>query len=222
MNGEDGPLPTQLEYALQRRPSLAIIELGYYDVLKAAVKGNPNLLPNVGSFRSDYRQLLSSLKKSGSELLVLTVPDPMDTAYFSTVEMAAKILKVEASVLQSIYNLSGEDFITVNGLTEIGFQFFAKAIKPLPNGSVLGAEVANQVRRRVQELNVEITALARERAVLVYDLQAFFQRIAIDGISVGSKRLTGEFLGGVYSLNGYYPGETCHRVARQRAPPPAQ
>jgi hypothetical protein len=212
MNGDEGPLPTQLECALQRHPSFTLIELGYYDVLEAAVKGDLDLLADAGSFRSDYEQLLRSLAKSGSELLVLTTPDPMDTAHFSTVEVAARILKVERAVIETIYDLKDDDFITVNGLNEIGFQFFAKTIKPLPAGSILGAEFASQVRSRVQELNAEITALAHSHGALVYDLHAFLRRIADEGIPVGSRRLTGEFLGGFYLLNGYYPGETGHAL----------
>jgi len=126
MNGDDGPLPTQLEYAMGRHPSFTLIELGYHDVLEAAVKADVDLLPDPGSFRSDYEQLLKSLRSSGSELFVLTVPDPMGTAHFSTVEVAARILKVEREVIERIYDLRDDDFITVKGLTEIGFQFFAK------------------------------------------------------------------------------------------------
>jgi hypothetical protein len=212
MNGQEGALPTQLESALERRPSLAIIELGYYEVLEAAIKGDLNLLPDVGSFRSDYARLLKTLQKSGSELIVLTIPDPIDTAHFSTVEVAAKILKVEPPVIERLYNLRDGDHITVNGLIEIGCQLLAQAIKPLPDGSVLSAEVAIKVRSRVEELNGLITALAQERRARLYDLHAFFRRIANEGVFVGSRRLTGEFLGGFYSLNGYYPGQTGHAL----------
>ena len=41
---------------------------------------------------------------------------------------------------------------------------------------------------------------------------AFFRRIAHEGIVVGSRRLTAEFLGGFYTLNGYYPGATGHAL----------
>lgn len=212
MNGEEEGLPTQLEYALDRHPTFTLVELGYYDVLEAAVKGDLNLLPDVELFRSDYERLLGALKESGSELLLLTIPDPIDTAHFSTVEVAAKILKVEPGVIQGVYNLRDDDLITVNGLNEIGFQFLSKSVRPLPYGSVLSREIASQVSSRAQEFNVEIAALGQERGALVYDLHAFFRRVARDGISIGSRRLTGEFLGGFYSLNGYYPGDAGHAL----------
>ena len=43
--------------------------------------------------------------------------------------------------------------ITVNGLIEIGFQLFSRKIGPLPDGCVLSAEVADEISRRVSELN---------------------------------------------------------------------
>ncbi len=77
---------------------------------------------------------------------------------------------------------------------------------------VLSVAVANQIRSHIRELNEELVALAQERGALVYDLQAFFHRIAHEGIDVGSRRLTAEFLGGFYTLNGYYPGATGHAL----------
>jgi hypothetical protein len=208
MRGEEKLLPTQLEYALQRHPTFTVIELGYYEVLEAAVKGDPVLLPDVNSFHSNYAKLFKALKDSGSELLVLTIPDPTDTAHFSTVEEAAKVLKVEPTFVLGTYNLKSDDLITVNGLSEIGFQLFGAAIKPLPEGLVVSAETANQVSRCVRELNSGIIALAEGGNALLYDLHDFFHRVKREGVAVGPSRLTGEFLGGFYSLNGYYPGGT--------------
>lgn len=204
--GEEGRLPTQLECAVNRQPTFTIIELGYYEALEAAVKGDPDRLPNVNSFRSDYASLLNVLKECGSEVLALTIPDPFDTAHFSSVNLAAKILKLEPATVMREYNLRADDLITANGLNEIGFQLFSKAISPLPDSCVLSAKVASEISRRINELNAALTSMAQERGALVYDLHAFFQRVKNEGITVGSKRLTAEYLGGFYSLNGYYPG----------------
>jgi hypothetical protein len=210
--GEDAELPTQLECAVKRQPTFTLVELGYYEALEAAVKGDPALLPDVDSFSSDYAMLLKSLRDSGSEVLVLNIPDPFDTAHFSTVSRAAKILKLEPAFLLTAYSLRPEDFITVNGLNEIGFQLLDGKINPLPDDCVLSAEVADDVRRRVKELNAALASLAREQGARLYDLQDFFRRVRSEGIAVGPRRLTAEYLGGFYSLNGYYPGATGHAL----------
>ncbi len=118
------PLLTQLELALQRHPTFTVIALGYHEALEAAVKGEPGLLPDVGSFRVDYERLLTPLKEAGSELLVLTIPDPFDTAHFATIDTAAKILKVEPAFLLEAYALKPDALLTVNGIMQIGMPDF--------------------------------------------------------------------------------------------------
>lgn len=206
--GKNEQLLTQLEYAVNRKPTLTIVELGYHEALEAAVKGDPRKLPNANSFRADYAQLLKSLKVSDTDVIVLTIPDPLDTAHFSSVDLAAKILKLESVVLQREYRLRADDLITASGLIEIGCQLLSKKIRPLPDGYVLRASVAAEVSRRVEDLNAALTSLVSERQTQVYDLHALFQRVRNEGITVGSRRLTAEYLGGFYSLNGYYPGAT--------------
>jgi len=210
--GENGLLPTQLECALERRPTFTLVELGYYEALEAAVKGDPALLPDVASFSSDYAKLLNSLRDSGSEALMLNIPDPFDTAHFSTINLAAKILKLEPSFLLGAYNFKPDDLITANGLNEIGFQLFGRRIDLLPDGCALDAEIAGEVRRRVYELNVALNSLAEENGASLYDLHAFFRRVKNEGVAIGPRRLTAEYLGGFYSLNGYYPGATGHAL----------
>jgi hypothetical protein len=210
--GEGGRLPTQLECAVKRQPTFTLVELGYYEAVAAAVKADPDILPDANSFRSDYGMLLKTLKGACAEVLALNVPDPFDTAHFSTVDVAAEILKVEPSTLLNAYGLRPDDFVTANGLNEIGYQFFARAIKPLPAGCVVGAEVAADVGRRVGELNAVLASVAEQHGARLYDLHAFLRRVRREGVFVGSRRLTAEYLGGFYSLNGYYPGATGHAL----------
>lgn len=209
--GTKGPLSTQLEYALGRRPTIALVELGYFEALEAAVKGELRSLPATQSFGSNYAELVGALKQAGADVVALTIPDPFDTAYFSSVETAAKILKVDAQYLRDTYGLGMDDLISVNGLHEIGFQMFAKSVKQLPEGFVSSAQFAAQVSRRVEELNAQIFALDQRQAS-VYDLHGFFKRLKNEGIRFGEKGVSPEYLGGFYSLNGYYPGETGHAL----------
>jgi hypothetical protein len=206
---EESP-PTQLEFALQSGPTFALICLGYSEALDAAVKGDDAVLPQTDSFRADYAQLLVRLRQAGSEVLVLTIPDPLDTPYFSTIQMAAKLLKVEPSIISNLYGISDDQLITVHGLNEIGFQLFGKSIGPLPENATIRVEAGRKVSSRVAELNAAITSAASEHGALIYDLCAFFRRLKGVSINAGSRLLTSEYLGGFYTLNGYYPGATGH------------
>jgi hypothetical protein len=208
----EGPPPTQLEYALACGPTFALVELGYHEALKAAVAGDPSLMPDADSFGADYARLLKSLRGAGAEVLALTIPDPLDTAYFSTPDAAAKIVKVEPAVLLSLYGVGADDLITAHGLNEIGFQLFGKAVGPLPENATLSGRVARQISSRVAELNEALVSAARECGVQVYDLRALFRRVKYEGYNTGTRMMAGEYLGGFYSLNGYYPGATGHAL----------
>jgi len=199
---------TQAEHALHLSPTLTIIELGYYEALEVSVLGNPNLLPDAEFFLSQYREILAQLKRSRTELLLVNIPDPFDTAHFSTVESAARVLKVEPAFLLSTYSISADDLITVNGLNEIGYQLFARSIGALPEGSTLPISVAQSISDRIAAINSGLQDLAREHGAVLYDLASLFRRIAREGYQTGTRKLTGEYLGGFYSLNGYYPGQT--------------
>ncbi len=206
--GGDAPLPTQLEYALERKPTFAIIELGYAEVLEAATTGNPGSIPDAAAFRANYSQMVKALRDANCEVVVTTIPDPMDTAHFSPAAAAARVVKLPPEVLEREYGLRSGDRVTVNGLTEIGYQLMSKGPEPLPPGSILSGTVAAEISSRVRSLNAALTSVATEHGAAVYDLCGLFRGIRKQGIAVGSRRLTADFLGGFYSLNGYYPGKT--------------
>jgi hypothetical protein len=204
--------PTQLEYALERSPTFAVVELGFHEALEAAIGSNPDLLPEVQEFRAIYSEVLSKLRGCGSQVLALTIPDPFDTAFFSSITVAAKLAMVQPSFLLDRYGLQPDDLLTLNGLNEIGFQIFGRKLQPLPQSLVLSSGLAQGIGRRIRDLNSELTQLAGEIGALVYDLAGLFRRVTDAGYRVGERGLTGEYLGGFYSLNGYFPGQTGHAI----------
>lgn len=211
--GAGSPLPTQLEYAQGRRPEVALVELGYQEAVTAALAGDAGALPDPDAFRADYARLLDGLAETGARLVVTTVPDPLDTAYFSSVDTAAAICRTEAAFLQQQFGLAEGDLVALPGLWEIGYQLSARRIDgSLPEGAVLAAGEAAALSRGVAALNRAITELAAARGARVYDLHGFFHRLVSEGAAAGDRRLTADYLGGFYLLNGLYPGRTGHAL----------
>lgn len=208
LSGDEMPVPTQLQQALGQHPSWVILELGYYDVLEPAVLGDLDLLPEAALFCNRYTQLLTAFRDAKAETLVLTIPDPMHTAHFSTLEAAARCLCVEPGVLEGVFKLPKDSLITVNGLLELAAQIITRRVSPLRRGSTLSAEAAGTVSSRVKALNAGLLALAKEHGAAVYDLHGLFKRVHVQGVAIESRRLTADYLGGFYSLNGYYPGSS--------------
>src|SRR5579864_4618138 len=211
----DGPRPTQLEAAQQRKPTLALVELGYYELLELCVKGyqHSGERMDLPDFEEDYDAILKGLAESKPTIVAATVPDPLHTAYFSTLPTAAKILRTEADFLRKQFDLQSDDRISVPGLIDIGFQLTARQITgTIEEGGVLSGAEAARISQAVARVNAAIRRAAAKHSALVYDLAGFLLRLALDGAKVGSRRLTHTFLDGLYLLNGVYPGRTGHAL----------
>lgn len=205
-------LPTQLEAALRQLPTFALIELGYAEALEAATGADPGRLPSADAFREQASRIVEALRKNGAEVLVMTVPDPLDTAYFSPLDAAGRVLCATPSALARRYGLREGDRITVPGLVEIGNQILAGATRDLPEGCVLDERVAAEISSRVCDLNDALAEVAGRHGAVLYDLHRLFRSVRQQGVDVGTRRLTADFLGGFYTLNGYYPGRTGHAL----------
>jgi hypothetical protein len=208
--GGNQPLPTQMEYAASLRPTLALVALGYYDALDAAFRGDPSWVPDDVSFRMNYANLLMPFGRMQTAVIVCTIPDPADTALFTAVADAARVVKAEGPVIGALFGLAPDDRLTPSGLFELGNRLITRTPSPLPDGSVVPAAAVARISERVASLNAQIRALAQEHDAVLFDLSEVFSRWRRDGITAGARRLTREYLGGIFSLNGVYPGATGH------------
>ena len=209
-----GQLPTAVEYARFRRPTLTLIALGVYDVIDAAMKGDAAWIPDDVSFRMNYASALTPFGRVPGTIVVCTLPDPADTAFFTPLAAAPRVLKADVDVLGAMFGLAEGDNLTPAGLVEAGCRVISRTSGPLPEGCIVRAPVLARITERVASLNAQIRALAQEQhAAIVLDLhRAVRAEIRRDGVAVGDRRLTADYLGGIYSLNGVSPGATGHGV----------
>lgn len=203
--------PTQLEAALRHRPSLVLVALGFTDLLRPAL-GAGEGAPTARAIVDDLAELVRKLTEQKAEVILATVPDPLDTAGFSTIDAARDLLRLDASFLGRAYGLSDRDRITPLGLFEIGCQVQRRAIGELRPEHVLKYEAAATLHALARSVNDAILELDAKKQAAVYDLADFYRRVRRDGISVGSTQFLGSYLGGFYSLNGLYPGRSGHAM----------
>ncbi|MBS1859155.1 MAG: hypothetical protein JST11_27525 [Acidobacteria bacterium] len=200
-------LLTQSEYARMMAPTAIFVELGSQDALDAALSGDTGRLTPVSSFTSDYSTLLQGLLPSNATLVVMTVPDPTDTAYFSTVAEAAALQGVSAADLAQRLNLQSGDLLTLAGLVESGEILRGRRKAPLSADAVLPAATAATIRSTVTQYNSAIRNAAGT-SIKVFDLYTFLHNIRTAGAAVGSVRVTGAFNGGFYSTDQLFPNAT--------------
>jgi hypothetical protein len=207
-----GDLPTQLEAAVACQPTFAIVCLGYQEALELALGEDDQALADPHAFAADLRQLVSSLRACGSEVLLLNVPDPLDTAALSSLASAAETLRVEERFLRDVWGLRDGDRISVAGLFALAEQMLGSPRRELQARQVLRSEAAALVSRRVEAVDLAIERVAAELGARVFDLNALFRHVRHQGVPAPDRRLTADYLGGFYTLNGYYPGRIGHRT----------
>ena len=207
--GPNKPGWTQLEYAQNMRPTFGIVALGYSDVLPAAAAGDPSLLPSPAAFKADYATILAGMKTTFAQMVLVNVPDPVDTAYYSTLSSASRLLLATPAQLASLYSLRADDQITIPGLIAMGTQLANGKVGPLPAGSVVSAANVTAIRNAVTAMNAEISSQAQAGSYQVYDVKSLFASLKnTTYYSAAGQALTADYLGGLYSLSGFYPGST--------------
>jgi hypothetical protein len=208
--GSGKPLWSQLEYAEAMNPTLVIVCLGYYEAADAAASGDPARMPDAATVRSNMNQILTRLRANFSEVIVMNVPDPFDSGYFTALESAPRYVGASPGTLMSLYGMGSSDWLTPGGLMAIGTQLLSDRPGSLPDGAVVSSSVAAQIRIRVQQANAEIASAAQQNGAVLYDLNALFRQVRANGVVVGTRELKADYLGGFYTLNGFYPGVVGH------------
>ena len=111
---------TQLEYAVDCGPTLALVVLGYAEALRALFSGDVSCVPPPGRWAREYEHVARTLAETGAALVLATIPDPADTPACSSLEDAAQLLRVDAAEITRRYPLDAGDYLTVYGLVKIG------------------------------------------------------------------------------------------------------
>ncbi|HUG70816.1 MAG TPA: hypothetical protein VMM76_23915 [Pirellulaceae bacterium] len=200
---------TQLECAIGRHPTFVVVALGFAEVMEAAVSRQVERLPSLEDMRRDFESIVKAFCAAQCGVLVLNVPNPIDTAAFSSLESAGRVLKVSPSALARLYQLNRGDRITVAGLLEIGTQINRRQFAPLDRRHVLAADVAERIASYTGKLNeVILQVVDLPDRVGHCDIAALFRDLSSHGQRIGAKHFTADYLGGVFGLNGYSLGHT--------------
>src|SRR5712671_1430890 len=86
------------------------------------------------------------------------------------------------------------------------------ALGPLPDEVVLDALEVVAVRTRIDAYNEIIATQARAAGAALVDIHGLLTQIQTEGFRVGGQRLTTDFLGGIFSLDGIHPTNTGYGV----------
>src|SRR5258707_11005122 len=110
--------------------------------------------------------------------------------------------------LTPLLGIAPGDFVTPNALPWIQGILAGGLGAPLPDSVVLSAGEVATIRTATARFNDIIAAQAEACQAALVDIHAFLNSIKQRGLVVHGQRLTADFLGGIFSLDGIHPTNT--------------
>jgi hypothetical protein len=203
---------SQVEWAEVLQPTTIIVWIGNVDALGAAIGGDASLLTPLADFEASYAQLLARLAVTGATLVVGNIPDVTVIAFLTPAEDVAALVGLPLAVVGPPLGIEAGDFVLPDAVPLIGPILAGQAAGPLPANLILDASEVALVQEAVTGFNRIIDKYAKINHAAVVDVHGLLERARKRGLDVGRYRLTTEFLGGLFSLDGIHPTNTGYAI----------
>ena len=203
---------SQVEWAEALSPTTIVLWIGNNDALGAVLAANPALLTPVSQFQSDYAALIDRLAGTGATLVVANIPDVTVVPFLTSAEKVAEEFGLPLSFIGPILGIGPGDFVTPTALTLIEEILMGQIAGPLPSSVVLTAAQIALIEAAVNSYNAIIFAEAQSHGAALVDIHGILNLIRARGVVENGQRLTTDFLGGVFSLDGVHPTNTGYAI----------
>lgn len=210
--GVPGPVNSQIGWAEALRPSTAIIWLGNNDALVAALFADPAVMTPLADFQAAYAQVMDRLAATGAQLVVGNIADVIAVPYLTSAYQVAQSAGAPLAYIGPALGISSGDYVTPDAFPLIQAILTGQASGPLPAGVVLTAAEVEVVRQRTADYNAVIAQQAAGKGAVLVDIAGLLAQLSSRGRVVGGQRLTTNFLGGLFSLDGIHPTNTGYAV----------
>ena len=143
------------------------------------------------------------------------IPDVTLTAYLTSVPKLAAILNRPVPFVESKLGLNSSDMVTPYAFPLI--QAMGSSLTALPDSDsqgpvVIRAATLATIRADVILYNAAIASEAAATDATLVDIYSLINDLAANGVVVGSQKLTTDFMGGLFSLDGVHPTNTGYAI----------
>jgi hypothetical protein len=210
------PGPTELAEAVSLKPTTAILWIGSNDALFSLlfVDTPPT---DALTFSGLYDAAATTMANASGHLVVANIPDVTLTAYLTSVPKLAAILGFP---VPTVFGLYPGDMVTPYAFPVI--QAMGSSLTVLPDsvltasGSpvpiVIRAATLSDIRAHVIAYNGAIAQEAKANGATLVDIYSLINDLAANGVVVGGQKLTTDFMGGLFSLDGVHPTNTGYAI----------
>jgi hypothetical protein len=203
---------SQVEWAEALSPTTIVAWIGNNDALGAVLAANPALLTPVSQFQADYAALLDRLAATGATLVVANIPNVTVIPFLTSAEKVAAEFGLPLTVIEQVLGIGPGDFVTPDALPFIEQILMGKIAGPLPSSVILTAAQIAQIDAAVNSYNAIIASEAQSHGAALVDIHGLLDLIHAHGVVENGQRLTSDFLGGVFSLDGVHPTNTGYAI----------
>jgi len=203
---------TQVGWAQALQPTTLFVWLGNNDILGAAAAADPSLATPIGTFQTEFKQLLDQLAVTHATIVVSNIPDVTAIPFFTSADTIAQEIGLPLSVIGPILGIDEGDLVTPEGVALIPGILANPSTGPLPASVVLTSKKVTETKLIVDAYNVIIAFEVFEHGDTLVDIHSLSVRTAKHGIEANGKHLTNAFLGGLFSLDGVHPTNTGYAV----------
>jgi len=132
--------------------------------------------------------------------------------YFLQAEEVAELAGYSLDVIGPVLGLSEGDLVTPDALPLLGPILTGVLPGPLPPEVILDVAEQEVIQDRTAAFNRIIADEARRTGAALVDVHRLLARARARGLVVGGQRLTTDFLGGLFSLDGIHPTNTGYAI----------
>jgi hypothetical protein len=200
---------SQVEWAEALQPTTILVWIGNVDALGAAIGGDASLLTPLADFEASYAELMGRLAATGATIVVGNIPDVTAIAFLTSAEDLADLVGAPLEVIGPVLGIGAGDFVLPEAVATIAAQGITG---PLPADLVLDATEVALIRRAVDRFNRVIEKQAKANGAAIVDVHGLLADAQKRGLVVGRERLTTDFLGGLFSLDGIHPTNTGYAI----------
>lgn len=206
------PPLSQIEMAFALRPTFTLFWLGPNDVLRAALDGTLDAVTPFEVFQQAYTTAVGTILETGSRIVVGNIPDVTVIAYLTPAAQVAALAGAPLQVIGPALGIAEGDYVTAVGIQMVEPILMGQIPGPLPDSAVVSAAEVEGIRQATAQMNGFIAQLGATLNFPVVDVHGALEAIDQNGFPVGERVLTTEFLGGVFSLDGFHPTNTGHAL----------
>ena len=208
----EGVSRSQVEWAENLAPTTIFVWLGNNDALNVVFSADPSVLTPVPVFRAAYLEATTRLAATGAKLVFGNIPDVTVVPFLTSAEKVAAQAGLPLSTIGPILGIASGDFVTPDAFPLIQARLANPALGPLPGNVVLDASEVATVRATIDAYNSIIAEQAQTLGAALVDIHSITAHIQAKGFVTGGQRLTTDFLGGLFSLDGIHPTNTGYAI----------